>query len=307
MKGLIKLLMALYLLLALHSCSERVEPYCVFQTIAFDTEVTVQIGVQEGLHYDALFREISSRILELEKAASLYLEDSELSVLNKSGEKEASLEFLEIVRLAKKAGDETQGNFDVSIQPLWDFYQESSRYSTVDEALALVDYQKINIEGETVTLAPGMKLSFNGFIQGYVTDAIYRILREEGVESALINGGEFRAIGKDRDAKWKVAIRVRNGIEEEEVELADGQSLAVSAGYGYVFQSQNSNKKEIQSHLFSPKNQQPVENSLTYVVKSKGENTAVFADIYATTAAVLGEELWRKSYSETGYELFIFK
>ena len=305
----LKWIVAIYFLCFFCSCKNKSQGYEIFKTVAFDTEVTVKVAIQKGLNSDALFKKISARILELEKAASLYLDDSELSLLNKNGTLKASSEFLKMVRFAIKAGDETKGDFDVSIQPLWDFYQGKSKYSTIDEALHLVNYQNIKIENGTVILKPGMKLSFNGFIQGYATDVIYTILRSEGVQSSLINGGEYRAIGKDNGSPWKVTIRTKNGREVEELELADSESIAVSAGYGYIFLSQgdNSNTSRKQSHIFSPKNQTQVINNLTYVVKTNGENAASIADVFSTTAAVVGEEIWRRNYSEEAYQLFLFK
>lgn len=309
MKCFLKWLIALYFLLFLCSCKDKAEDYKIFKTVAFDTEVSVKVAIKEGLDNDRLFRKISNRILELEKTASLYLEDSELSLLNKNGRLTASSEFLKMIHFAIDVGNATEGNFDVSIQPLWDFHQGNSNYTSVDEALNLVNYKDIQVENQTVTLKPGMKLSFNGFIQGYTTDVIYKILREEGIKSALINGGEYRAVGTDNGSAWKVTIRAKNGVETVDLELTDGESIAVSAGYGYVFQSQSQNDDTLinQSHIFSPKNQVKVLNSVTYVVRSNGVNTASSADVYSTTAAVVGEDLWRSNYSDKGYELFLFK
>lgn len=271
--------------------------YQVFETVAFDTTVTVKICKQEGKDYTELLQQISDRILELEKLASLYLEDSEISQLNLTGSLvNPSAEFLELLHFAKQAGDDTNGFFDVSIQPIWEFYQGESEHETIEQVLALVDYRKIQIESDSVSLASGMKLSFNGFIQGYLTDSIYTLLSEANVQGALVNGGEYRALGQDFGEPWIVSIQTHSGVSVE-MTLADSQSLAVSAGYGYIFDQQSGGA---QSHLFDPSNQRKTDIQKTYVVTA---TTAAEADVWATVIAVTPRSSWPQ---EAGRELFVF-
>lgn len=269
----------------LSSCKNPEKSYQVFESIAFDTTVTVKIRPQDDLDYTALFEKISSEILTIEKAASLYLSDSELSQLNQKGTLQASDEFIKILQIAIHAGDQTQGSFDISIQPLWDFYQGSTDFTSIEDALLLVNYQNITIHDGLVRLKPNMKLSFNGFIQGYVTDSVFQILTEAGVKSALINGGEYRALGQDYNSPWQVTITGDSGQELATLDLKDSEAIAVTAGYGYVF-TESPTKS---SHIFDPRNRKKINKKSTYVVHA---NNATNADIYATAAAIVDQSKW---------------
>ncbi len=281
--------------------------YQVYRSIAFDTSITVQICDQEQIDFPQLFEQLSTRVFALEKAASLYLNDSEISRLNQHGRLNASPSFSHMLDTGIRAGEQTGGHFDISIQPLWDYYQGTSPFSTIDEVLKLVNYQKIKTQDSTsddnqlVSLQPQMKLSFNGFIQGYLTDELYLLLKEAGVKNALINGGEYRALGKDYSEPWVVTITGENGEPLSEIELHDSEALAVTAGYGYVFSTPLANSQQ-PSHLFSPKNQQKLNTKATYVVKT---TNATQADIYATLAAIVDESRWQQ-YQPTHAELFVF-
>jgi thiamine biosynthesis lipoprotein len=83
-----------------------------------------------------------------------------------------------------------------------------------------------------------MAITLNSVAQGYITDAIADMLRNEGFESAVVDLGEFRTIGRDPDGHhWRLGIAdgkdrgsVNRGIELEDM------ALAVSGGYGTTFE-----------------------------------------------------------------------
>ena len=62
---------------------------------------------------------------------------------------------------------------------------------------ALVDFRQIDCSAAAIGFArPGMAITLNGIAQGYLTDAIADLLRNEGFETAVADLGELRALGR---------------------------------------------------------------------------------------------------------------
>src|SRR5204862_2944758 len=108
-----------------------------------------------------------------------------------------------------------------------------------DVARALVDFRAIDSGSSTIAFArPGMAITLNSIAQGYITDAVADLLRNEGFESAVVDLGEFRTLGHHPDGRpWRLGIRNGNaaGDAGRTIELAD-MALAVSGGYGTTFE-----------------------------------------------------------------------
>jgi FAD:protein FMN transferase len=82
-----------------------------------------------------------------------------------------------------------------------------------------------------------MAITLNSLAQGFITDAIADMLRNEGFERAVVDLGEYRALGRHPDGHpWRIGIRsaFANTIART-VELED-MALAVSGGYGTTFE-----------------------------------------------------------------------
>src|SRR5262249_38736090 len=107
-----------------------------------------------------------------------------------------------------------------------------------DVARALVDFRQIDIGGNHIAFArSGMSVTLNSLGQGFITDAIADLLRNEGFDSAVVDLGEFRTLGRHPEGHpWRVGIR--NGLADgvaRTVEL-ENMALAVSGGYGTTFE-----------------------------------------------------------------------
>jgi thiamine biosynthesis lipoprotein len=142
----------------------------------------------------------------------------------------------------------SEGAFDITVQPLWQLYEAhfwSRRDVQTDiagraraVAQALVDYRGIDSSAAAIGFArAGMAITLNSLAQGYITDAIAELLRNEGFDSAMVDLGEYRALGRHPDGRpWRLAIRDGASAADivRTVELLD-MALAVSGGYGTTF------------------------------------------------------------------------
>ena len=206
-------------------------------------------------HTDAAFARASilkvrREIARFERIFSLYRTDSEISRLNEAGRlTKPSPELRQLVEESQRLGELSGGAFDISVQPLWRLYEAHFWSRTHiqpdigarahDVARALVDFRQIDSGAASIGFArAGMAMTLNGNAQGFITDAITDLLRNEGFESAVVDLGEFRTIGRHPDGHpWRLAIGNGRGPGRVErmVEL-ENMALAVSGGYGTTFE-----------------------------------------------------------------------
>jgi thiamine biosynthesis lipoprotein len=197
----------------------------------------------------------------LESIFSLYRPQSALCALNREGVlRNPPLDLVRILSEAQRFGALSGGRFDVTVQPLWTLYAEhfskpdpdpaGPAAELVAKAAAQVDYRAMEIDPVVIHFErPGMQVTLNGIAQGYVTDRISELFRNEGLDHALVDLGELRAVGgRDRTEAWQAGIEnpFKTRMVLAEVPLEDG-ALATSGAYGFQFDP----KGKI-NHIFDP-------------------------------------------------------
>ena len=253
-------------------------------------------------HPDAAFARrtmlrVRQEVERFERIFSLYRGDSDISRLNEAGALiKPSRELRTLIEESQRLGELSGGAFDISVQPLWRLYeahfwsrtniQPDIAARARDVAHTVVDFRAIDSSAAAIRFArAGMAITLNGIAQGYISDAIADMLRNEGFESAVVDLGEYRTIGRHPDGRpWRIAIRDgRNaGSIERTLDLED-TALAVSGGYGTTFEPSGR-----YHHIFDPRTGASA-NGLVDVAVIGPRATA--ADGLATAICVAGETL----------------
>lgn len=202
-----------------------------------------------------------AEVERLERIFSLQREDSELARLNRTGRLEApSHDLVRLLADARHFGRLSDGAFDVTVQPLWRLYAEHFTAHPADlagpgsreieRARRLVDYRAIDVEIGRVALArPGMAVTLNGIAQGYITDRVAELLRDQGFEHVLVQLGETAALEPPEPGRpWRIGLTDPMNPDRvaHTVELAN-QAVATSGGYGMRFDAEGRHH-----HLFDP-------------------------------------------------------
>ncbi|MCS7262652.1 MAG: FAD:protein FMN transferase [Aquificaceae bacterium] len=116
----------------------------------------------------------------LEEKLSDYLERSEVSLVNQSaglGCVEVSEETLEVVRKALEVSRKTGGSFDITVGSYTINFKRKALLSE-REALRLVDYRKLRVEGKSLCLEErGMAIDLGGIGKGYAVQKAYERLK----------------------------------------------------------------------------------------------------------------------------------
>jgi len=238
---------------------------------------------------------VRSEIDRLERIFSLYRPDSEISRLNDTGRLiKPSSELRQLIDKSQSLSDLSGGAFDVSVQPLWRVYeahfwshtqiQPDIAAKTREGARSLVDFRNIESGTGKIEFArTGMAITLNANAQGAITDAVTDMLRNEGFESAMVDLGEFRAIGRHPNGHpWRVGLGSANdrSSPDRTVGLED-VALAVSGGYGTRFEASGRFH-----HIFDPHTGASANRLVQVAVISPRATTA---DGLATAICVTGE------------------
>lgn len=240
---------------------------------------------------EAALRAVLLEIESLEWVFSLFREGSALSRLNRAGELNPAPDaLLQVLSRCRELHEASAGAFDPTVQPLWTLYAEHfgqagasaegpSEASLVG-ALQWVGYQRVVCDGRALR-CHGTQLTLNGIAQGYLTDRARDILAAHGLPHALINLGEFRALGSRPDGSaWRLAIAhpALPWRTLAEVQLPAGAALATSAAMGTPFDRDGRHH-----HLFNPRTGRSVQGWRSVTVQAAD---ATLADGLSTALAV---------------------
>jgi len=243
----------------------------------------LQSAVSEGLE----------EARRLDEMLSNYKPTSEWSMVNRmagDGPVHITPELFQLLAACVEYSRESEGAFDITVGPLmkvWGFYKGSGHLphrAEVWGALNRIGYQNILLDPakQTVRFAkPGIELDPGGIGKGYAVDRIAQILKDNGVQQALVSGGgsSIYAIGAPPHEKgWKVDIKNPKNPEEsiESVYLKD-ESMSTSGNYEKFFYAEG----QMYSHIMDPRTGYPSQGMLS---------TSVIAP------RTLDSEAWTKPY-----------
>ena len=231
------------------------------------------------------------KIEHVEQLMSLYRTDSQLSLLNRQGSLRNP--HPDLVTALKKSIDlsrRTGGAFDVTVQPLWKLYARHADLRTLPTEAEIgkvrqrMGWEYIRVEPEIIYFdRPGMQVTLNGVAQGLAADLAQQALEEWGIENALIDAGEFNAIGspEQRDS-WHIGVQHPRQLGSIAKTGLQGCCLSTSGDYASKFSDDYCHH-----HLLDPRTGlSPVKLSAVSVAAP----TALQADSLSTALFVLGPE-----------------
>ncbi|HCP41691.1 MAG TPA: hypothetical protein DIT65_07840, partial [Cryomorphaceae bacterium] len=220
--------------------------------------------VPQGVDY----REgIDSILKSIDQQMSLWIDESEISRLNKGDSIRISAAFARVIRLSKLYTDLTFGQFDITIAPVikaWGF--SGGAYSedvNVDSLLQYVGSANLVLpEADSMYALPeGFQVDVNAIAQGYTVDIIADYLAVQGVKKYMVEvGGEVRCKGENiNNIVWRIGIEKpaeeRIPGQFQTIIALDSMSLATSGNYRKFWVNESGQKVV---HTISPKTGQPV-------------------------------------------------
>jgi thiamine biosynthesis lipoprotein len=260
------------------------------RALGTDVSIVALHGTQADAEWaiDAAFAELET----VESIMSLYRPESQICRLNETRDLLKPHPYLvQVLRKAQRVSAASNGAFDVTVQPLWTLYANSSAAgrlpspADIDRIRKHVDWRKVLVSDDRIELkGAGTAITLNGIAQGFAADCVLAALAANGVQHALVDTGEIGTRGRRGDSEcWTIGVKHPRQPDAliQRVPLA-GRCLATSGDYEATFTPDYAN-----NHIFDPHtgHSPQVFQSVTAVAK-----TGLEADVLSTAVFVAGLE-----------------
>ncbi len=265
--------------------------------VAFDTSVGLTIVGHDERKAEAALDAGFAEIRRLERIAGLSTPGSDIRKLNATGRLEnPDPALLDMLAVADDMHHATGGAFDVTVQPLWifyDFFAKRGAWPTDEEAAParkLIGQKFVRFDADAIVFErPGMGITLNSLTHGYAADRVAKILSQRrgktGVRRYRRNGG----IGPQRqgprlDGCGQAPARSPTPCWEPRRLPAD---MATAGDYAYTWSEDYS-----RHHILDPRTGY---SPASFACVSVIANRAVVADALSTAVSVVGPDRGREA------------
>ncbi len=182
--------------------------------LLMDTKWTIK--VPGGKQMNPVINKVFDRLQQIDDKFSVMNSGSIINKFNHFGEPITDKEIIGVIQRAKEVGDLTSGNFDITVQPLLEafgFYSREYKVPSpkeVQELLKHVGYKKfLVISDNKVTKSdPLVAIDLGGIAKSYALNEALKVLQENKVKNALIDGGgDLYALGLYAGKPWRIGIQ----------------------------------------------------------------------------------------------------
>ena len=236
-------------------------------------------------------------IQRIEKLLTTFSDDSETNLINKNAgiaPVGVCAETFDLISRSIKIADLTQGAFDITYgsidKRLWNFDEQMTALpdkETARKMVRLINYRNIILDKENHTVflkEKGMRIGFGGIGKGYAAEQAKRVMKEQGVQSGVVNAsGDLTTWGMQPNGKqWTIAI-ANPDAKNEAFSYMTISDMAVATSGNYEKYVVIGGKKY--SHTINPRTGLPVTGikSVTIITTN-----AEIADAMATPVTIMG-------------------
>jgi len=247
----------------------------------------------------AVQAQVDAILAEIDQQLSTYRADSLVSGFNRlpAGACAPMPEaVLELVRTGEQLALESNGAFDLTIEPLielWGFGAQSrgEQVPTAEQisaARAQVGHQHLQIRDQQLCKDQAVQLDFNSIGAGYAVDRVSAMLEGQGVTDYLVEiTGELKALGRKPDgSSWHIAIEEPHEGQQVAARVLELDGLGVSTSGDYRNYFEQAGKRY--SHSIDARNGSPISHRLASVTVV--DASALRADGLSTVLMLLGPE-----------------
>jgi thiamine biosynthesis lipoprotein len=252
-----------------------------------------------GLAFDRL-EEINRKFNHLDSTSPVF-------AFNRGDVPLADSEIVGVITGAQQVSELSGGTFDITVEPLvrlWGFYSGNTAVpsqAAIDSCLKLVGYRKLEVrDGRVTKLDPRVTIDLGGITKGYALKEAARVLKANGVDSAIIDaGGDVYALGKKGSENWKVGVRNPRGEGILGVAAVSNLAVVTSGDYERFFFGPDSVRY---CHIIDPRTGWP---SRGYVSTTVIMRDPVWAPGWSKVLFILGPEAIALSDKAGGFEALL--
>ncbi len=266
-------------------------PIRTMGTYANITLVTADSGLGQRLVRPAL-----SEFVRVDSLMSNWTQTSEVARINREaglGPVTMHPEVAEVVDAALRAGRESDGAFDITVEPLvrlWGFLGGPKRVPSESElvaAFARVGPRHLMYDSTARILRfdrQDVRIDLGGIAKGHAVDRAANALRNAGVRDALVDlSGNMFALGSPATSPaWRIGVRDPRDRIPYFARLALSEQAISTSGKYEQFVAQDG---RTYGHIMDPRSGRPAEGLISVSVIAP---TAMEADAWSTSLFVLG-------------------
>ncbi len=280
-------------LLLLLPCAQALADWFDDARPIMGTEVSVSLWSDDPDQGRQALEEVFAEAERINRLMSTYIDGSEISEINRLAAERPVVAGEELFRLIQRSLDIsvlTHGAFDITYDSVGQHYDFRERQrpdtETVDAEKKNIDYRYIQLDEASSSvrfLKDGVRINLGGIAKGYFVERGVNVLRDLGIESAIVTaGGDTRLLGDRRGRPWIVGVQ--DPREEEEVAiylpLAD-EAISTSGDYERFFDEDGTRYH----HIIRPSTGEPAGGVHSATVFGPD---AVFTDALSTSVFVMG-------------------
>ncbi|MEK6554562.1 MAG: FAD:protein FMN transferase [Bdellovibrionota bacterium] len=209
-----------------------------------------------------IFKAVYNEAKRLESKFSRYRTDNIVYKINNSNGKKVSLdkETRKLLKFADSLFYASSGLFDITsgiLRRAWIFDGSSNIPSreAVEKLLPYIGYQKIQVEGDRLSIPVGAEIDFGGIGKEYAVDSCASIAHEvgRGVVTLVNLGGDIAVTGPKKNGDpWKIKV------EDAQEDLILYSGAVATSGDKNKFLLHEGRRL---SHILNPKTGYPVEGA----------------------------------------------
>lgn len=257
---------------------------------------------------NAAARAAYARIRQLNGVMSDYEPESELMRLCRTaGTGQAipvSCDLLTVLSRAQALSEKTEGEFDVSVGPLvrlWRAARKSKMLppaESIEAARQVVDYRNIILDEKAGTVElrrGGMQLDLGGIGAGFAVDEALKVLKQQGIKSALIDASGDIGVSDPPPGKpgWRIGVAPLEPDAEPSRYLLLRNAAVTTSGDAFQFIEIDGKRY---SHIVDPKTGLGLTERSAVTVIARDCTTA---DSYTKGVMLLGPEKGLRLIEET--------
>jgi len=286
-------LLLLVVLSCLFNCNNNKPELIKLSGPIFGTGYNIQYYSEDYTNYQKQF---DSLFEVVNQSLSTYLQDSDISKLNRNEITEVDYHFENVFKASKIIYRQTEGVFDPTIGNVvnaWSFGAEKNKFTTdsitIDSLMKHVGLNRIGLVNANIRKPKNAYLEFNAIAKGYGIDVISEFLESKSINNYLVDiGGDMRVLGINLESNkgWSVGIDDPNFDGSQSyskvISLKD-ESMATSGTYRKFKIDDNGNRY---AHIINTKTGYPTKSNILSVSVIAAD--CMRADGYATAFQAMG-------------------
>jgi thiamine biosynthesis lipoprotein len=242
---------------------------------------------------DKLILAVEQEMQRIDQTMSPYIATSELSAINRDAAIKPviiSKELFDLLTDAHNVAVLTHGMFDItyaSIGYQYDYRKHQKPDQTaINNALKAINYQAVTLDKSSSSVRfthADVKIDLGGIAKGHAVKNCIAILKEAGIEHALISaGGDTTLLGDRIGRPWFVGIKHPRAEDKTAVQLPlSNESISTSGDYERYFIEDGIRYH----HIINPKTGDSARNVVSVSIIGKNPT---YVDALSTAIFVMG-------------------